>query len=461
MSTKHAEAASRFLQDEASASWHDETLWMVRAKRDKMAQSVPEWESLRDAASALKLYSNSHLDELLPEFERNATKNGAIVHWAKDAAEYREIIGSILEKHGVHHFIKSKSMLSEECELDPYLMERGIDVVESDLGERILQLMHKKPSHIVLPAIHVKKEEIGKLFVKEMGTTPGNNDQTYLTHSARHGLRHCFLEAEAAMTGANFAVASTGDCVICTNEGNADLGASLPNLQITAFGIDKIVPDMQSLGVFTRLLARSATGQPVTAFTAHYRKPKPGAEYHIIIVDNGRSKLISDKGHRQVLNCLRCGACMNTCPVYRRSGGYSYTYFIPGPIGINLGMAADSRKYKDNVSACSLCYSCQNVCPAKIDLADQIYLWRQKLREMGMENKTKHLMSRGMQVIMERPSVFNAALTVAPLVNKLPHFLLHNPLNPWAKHHEMPAFASNSERKEVLEEMKKDEQRKK
>ena len=326
MSTKHSKAAGEFLKNKNMAAWHDETLWMVRAKRDKMSKEVPEWEQLRDAACALKMYSNSHLDQLLQEFEKNALANGAYVYWAKDAGEYCKIIYNILNGHQVKHFIKSKSMLAEECGLNEYLEEKGIEVVESDLGERILQLMHKKPSHIVMPAIHIKKEEIGELFVREMGTEPGNNDQTYLTHAARKNLRQKFIHAEAAMTGANFAVASTGECVVCTNEGNADMGTSQPKLQITAFGLEKIVPDREALGVFTRLLARSGTGQPITSYTSHYRKPRKGGELHIIIVDNGRSQILADPEHVKTLNCLRCGACMNTCPVYRRSGGYSYTY---------------------------------------------------------------------------------------------------------------------------------------
>lgn len=444
MSTKHSKAAETFLKNGSLAAWHDETLWMVRAKRDKMSKAVPEWEHLRDMACAIKMYSNSHLDQLLVEFEKNAKANGAHVYWAKDAEEYCSIVARILEEHQVKHFIKSKSMLAEECGLNEYLEQKGVEVVESDLGERILQLMHKKPSHIVLPAIHVKKEEIGELFVKEMGTEPGNNDQTYLTHAARKNLRRKFIEAEAAMTGANFAVASTGECVVCTNEGNADMGTSQPKLQITAFGMEKIVPDRDALGVFTRLLARSGTGQPITTYTSHYRKPRTGGELHIIIVDNGRSRILGDPDHVKALNCLRCGACMNTCPVYRRSGGYAYTYFIPGPIGINLGMLKDPQQYYDNVSACSLCHSCQNVCPAKVDLADQIYCWRQKLHTLGVASPSKKLMSGGMQFLMERPSLFNMALHHASVANALPHWLVYNSLNDWGKEHEMPVFAKES-----------------
>lgn len=444
MSTKHSIAATKFLKDEKLAAWHNETLWMVRAKRDKLSHSIPEWEHLRDMACAIKQYTNSHLDKLLLQFEENAKANGAIVHWAKDAEEYRQTVYQILKNHHVKHFIKSKSMLAEECELNDFLETKGIETVESDLGERILQLMHKKPSHIVLPAIHIKKEAIGELFVREMGTAPGNNDQTYLTHAARKNLRQKFIHAEAAMTGTNFAVAETGECVVCTNEGNADMGTSQPKLQITAFGLEKIVPDRRSLGVFTRLLARSATGQPITTYTSHYRKPRHGGELHIIIVDNGRTEILANDEHVKTLNCLRCGACMNTCPVYRRSGGYSYTYFIPGPIGINLGMLKQPVTYHDNVSACSLCYSCQNVCPAKVDLADQIYRWRQQLKPLGVANKSKKIMSSGMQFLMERPTLFNLALHEAHVANALPRGIVYNALNDWGKAHEMPVFAKES-----------------
>lgn len=423
-------AAAKHLKDTSRTQWQDETLWIVRGKRDNLSKQIPEWEHLRDAASALKLYSNSHLPELLEQFEANALKNGAIVHWARDAKEYREIIGGILTQHKVKNFVKSKSMLSEECGLVPYLQSLGIDAVESDLGERIIQLMGQKPSHIVLPAIHVKREQVGELFTREMDAEPGNCDPTYLTHTARRNLRKKFLGADAAMTGGNFAVASTGEVVVCTNEGNADIGTSLAPLQIAAFGIDKIVPDRESLGVFTRLLARSATGQPLTTYTTHYSSPREGVEFHIVIVDNGRSRILSDRKHYKLLNCLRCGACMNTCPVFRRIGGHSYSYFIPGPVGTNLGMTADPAKYKDNLSLCSLCHSCSCVCPAKVDIADQIYAWRQDWHT----SRAKHAISGGMSFIMNHPALLDAGLKAAPFgMEVLKAFGLK-----WGKGREMP-----------------------
>ena len=444
MSTTHSIAAASFLNNKENEKWHDNTLWMVRAKRDIQSRTLPEWERLRELASAIKLYSNSHLDTLLEEFEKNALANGAIVHWAKDAKEHNYIVYQIMQQHGAHNLVKSKSMLTEECGMNDYLKQRGIDVIESDLGERILQLMHLPPSHIVLPAIHIKREQISEMMEREMGTEKGNIDPTYLTHAARRSLRENFLRAEVAMTGANFAVATTGEIVTCTNEGNADMATSFPKVYIATMGMEKIVPNRESLGVFTRLLARSGTGQPITAYTSHYRRPTEGQEFHIIIVDNGRSDILANPDHVRTLNCIRCGECMNTCPVYRRSGGYSYSYFIPGPIGINLGMLRDPKQYAGNLSACTLCLSCSNVCPVKVDLGEQIYRWRQELDHLGKANQEKKAISNGMKLLMDRPMLFNTALKFAPLANHLPRALVYSSVNAWGKGREMPQFAKES-----------------
>lgn len=445
MSTKHTEAADRFIANKEQETWHNETLWFVREKRDRMAMVVPEWEQLRDLASKIKLHTITHLDQYVDQFAKKAEANGVIVHWAKDADEHNEIVYSILEKHKAKKLVKSKSMLTEECHMNPYLINKGIDVVESDLGERILQLMNEPPSHIVMPAIHIKRQEVGKLFEEKLHTEKGNSDPTYLTRAARQHLRNEFLTADVGMTGCNFAVAETGDVVVCTNEGNADMGTSIPKVHIVSVGLEKIIPNHKALGVYTRLLARSATGQPVTSYTSHFRKPRTkDGEMHVVIVDNNRSEIAGNLDHIQTLKCIRCGACMNTCPVYRRSGGYSYTYFIPGPIGINLGMLRSPEKYYDNVSACSLCYSCNNVCPAKIDLADQIYKWRQNLDSLGKADKMKKVMSGGMKFIFNHPSLYNTGLKFAPLINISPRFLVYNGLNEWGKGRELPKFASTS-----------------
>lgn len=444
MSTKHAEAATRFISNKKEESWHNETLWMVRAKRDNMAKDVPEWEQLRELSSQIKMHTISHLDKYAEQFAAAAEANGVIVHWAKDDKEHNEIVYKILSDHNAKKLVKSKSMLTEECHLNPYLEQRGIDVVESDLGERILQLDNQPPSHIVMPAIHMTRQEVGKLFEVKLGTEKGNSDPTYLTRAARQHLRNEFMTADVGMTGCNFGVAETGDVVVCTNEGNADMGTSLPKVHIVSMGLEKLIPNHKALSVYSRLLARSATGQPVTSYMSHFRKPREGCEMHIVIVDNGRSEILGNKEHIQTLKCIRCGACMNTCPVYRRSGGYSYTYFIPGPIGINLGMLKNPKEYSDNVSACSLCYSCNNVCPAKIDLADQIYRWRQGLDSLGKADKMKKMMSGGMKFLFTHPSLYKTALSMAPIVNGMPRFMIYNGLNDWGKGRELPKFAKES-----------------
>lgn len=441
MSTDHAKAAARFLKDSAKVDRHDQTFWGVRVKRDHEASMLPEWEALRDASSALKRHTVTHLADYLEQFERHATENGAHVHWARDAREYLETAYDILRSHGVSKVVKSKSMLTEECGLNPYLEARGIDVVETDLGERILQLMHMKPGHIVMPAIHITRQQVSECFQKEMGAEPGNDDPTYLTRCARENLRGDFLTAQAGMTGANFGIAATGDVVVCTNEGNADMSTSVPKLHIVSMGLEKVIPDYRAMGVFHRLLARCGTGQATTVYTSHFRRPRPGGELHIILVDNGRSDIVGNAEHWETLKCLRCGACMNTCPVYRRSSGYSYTYFIPGPIGINLGMLRDARRYSGNVSACSLCCSCDNVCPAEVNLSQQIYLWRQQMGRMGTADPQKKVLSRTMAVIYNHPALYHTALRFAPIVNHLPRRLTGIRLNAWARGREMPQFA--------------------
>ena len=444
MSTRHSKAAKLFLKNGEKAQWQDNTLWGVRVKRDRMAKGLDEWESLRNAASDIKKHTLSHLDIYLEKFASNAEANGVNVHWAKDADEFNAIVLDILQSHDVRKLVKSKSMLTEECEMNPYLEAHGVEVVETDLGERIIQLLDQKPSHIVMPAIHLTQEEVGELFEKELGSEKGNCDPTYLTYCARESLRNEFLTADAGLTGANFGVAETGEIIICTNEGNADMSTSVPKLHIAAMGIEKIIPDHKSLAVFHRLLARSATGQPSTTFTSHFRKPRPGGEMHIILVDNGRSRMLAQEKHWETLKCIRCGACMNTCPVYRRSGGYSYTYFIPGPIGINLGMARDAKKYHDNASACSLCCSCDNVCPAKVNLSEQIYSWRQELKSFGKAPMTKEMMSRGMKTVFDRPVLYDMALKCSPLINAAVKCSQAASLHLWGKGRNLPEFAKES-----------------
>ena len=380
---QHSEAATIFNKDVERVNWHDETLWFVREKRDKAAHQMPEWELLRETASKIKNNVLSNINNYLIEFEANALKNGIIVHWAADGEEHNKIVHSIMQKHGVKQMVKSKSMLTEECHLNEYLAQNGIDVIDTDLGERIVQLRNEPPSHIVLPAIHLKKQDVSETFNEHLGTEKGNNDPQYLTEAARLHLRDKFLTRKVALTGVNFAIAETGEIVVCTNEGNADMGVHLADVHIACMGFEKIIPQRKHLGVFLRLLARSATGQPITTFSSHFKKPRAGAEMHIVIVDNGRSTQLGRPDFRNSLKCIRCGACMNTCPVYRRSGGHSYHTAVAGPIGSILAPNLDMAKNADLPFASTLCGSCTNVCPVKIDIHDQLYKWRQVLVKAG------------------------------------------------------------------------------
>ena len=283
MSTEHAKKAAIFNKNREKTTWHDLTFWSVRMKHDAVAHQLPEWEDLRQHASDIKRHTITHLADYLEAFTSNLESRGVIVHWANDADEFNAIVYDILKSHGVKKMVKSKSMLTEECQMNPYLIDRGIDVVETDLGERIIQLLGQKPSHIVMPAIHLTREEVGRMFEeKGISQEKGNYDPTYLTRCARHHLREEFVEADAGMTGCNFGVAKTGDIVVCTNEGNADMTTSIPKLHIVSMGIEKLVPDYASLAVFQRLLCRCGTGQPTTTYTSHFRQARPGGEMHVV-----------------------------------------------------------------------------------------------------------------------------------------------------------------------------------
>ncbi len=443
--SKHAQKSKEFLKDELRVDWHNQTLWMIRQKRDRAAEAVPEWEDLRSKASQIKEHILSNLDAYLLQFEEEATKNGAIVHWAKDADEFNNIMLQLIQSHNATRIVKSKSMLTEECGLNHFLEAKGLEVVDTDLGERIIQFRHEPPSHIVVPAIHLKKEEIGETFHEKIGTPAGASDPQFLTQAARVHLRNKFHSAQIAITGVNFAVADTGTVVVCTNEGNADMGVQTASVQIHCVGIEKLLPRQQDLGIFTRLLARNATGQAVTTYTSHYRKPKPGGEMHIVIVDNGRSQHLGSSLHQSSLKCIRCGGCMNTCPVYRRSGGFSYGYVIPGPIGSILAPLKDMKKYQDLAFASSLCGSCTDVCPVKIDIHQQLYRWRQEMTEQKAVPFIKRTVMQVTGGVLASNFMYNTAGKMARWgVRNMPRQLLYLPVNAWGKGRELPEAPKES-----------------
>lgn len=433
MKVNVAKNAARFIAEDAiHEKEHDKNLWNARIKRDLIAATVPEWDELKELASQIKEHTLSALDHYLEEFAKNAEARGAVVHWARDGQEHNEIVYSILETKKVNEVIKSKSMLQEECGMVPFLEKRGITVTESDLGERIQQLDHEPPAHIVMPAIEKTTEDIAKIFAENIGTDPHNHDPESLAEAMRNNARPRFLRAGAGLTGANFAIAETGSFVVCTNEGNADIGASVPALHIASIGIEKVLPRVEDLGIFIRLLSRSALGTPATQYTSHFTGPRKGGELHLILTDNGRSQRLGTDDFWHSLKCIRCGACMNTCPVYRRSGGLAYESTYSGPIGIILSPTFDLKKYSELPFHSTLCGSCSLVCPVKIDIADQIYKWREVVVKEGYLPLDRRMAFAAAGKVFARPSLFRTAENfgkkVLPVV---PDFLIYSKLNPW------------------------------
>ena len=440
----HPQEAAAFIRDAEKTQWHDETLWAIRKKRDQVSKTIPEWESLRETASQIKDHVLEHLGDYLEEFEQKASENGIQIHWAKDAEEHNQLVLQIIQKTNSSYIVKSKSILTEECHLNPYLEKNGIEVVDTDLGERIVQFLDQPPSHIVLPAIHLRKREISELFHDKLLTEKGNEDPHYLTQAARIHLREKFLQAKVAITGVNFAVAETGEFVVCTNEGNADMGVHLADTHIACMGIEKIIPRRKDLGVFLRLLARSATGQPITNYNSHFRSPSQGKEIHLILLDNGRTAQLKREKFRNSLKCIRCGACMNTCPIYRRSGGYSYGSTVPGPIGSILSPGKDLKKHSTLPFASTLCGSCTDVCPVKINIHEQLYEWRQEITKANPK-WAKSLSMKLASGIFKSPLAYRFSGSIMrKAIQTLPNSLIYHPLNTWGKQRDLPKVPAES-----------------
>jgi L-lactate dehydrogenase complex protein LldF len=447
----HAEASSKFIAATSHIEFHDKRLWDLRQKRDTESQALPEWEQLRELASAIKAHTLTNLADYLEQFERNATANGMVVHWARDAAEHNQIVHDILSQRGVTLLVKSKSMLTDECEMRPYLEQRGVTIVETDLGERIQQLDDEPPSHIVVPAVHKLRADVAEVFGRTIGTDPTNHDVHYLAESQRQHTRSYYLAAGAGMTGANFAVAETGSFVVCTNEGNADLSANLPPLHIASIGIEKLIPKVEHLGVFVRMLSRSALGSPITQITSHFRAPRAGTQMHVVLVDNGRSERLGMADFWYSLKCIRCGACMNTCPVYRRSGGLSYGATYSGPIGVIIDPTFNLRKYSSLPFASTMNGSCTNVCPVKINIHEQIYKWRQIIAERRQLPMVKKEAMRVAGKILGSPRLYRMAVEAAAAgIDHLPRFMIYNPFNAWGRQREVPGAPAQTFRQWYL-----------
>jgi L-lactate dehydrogenase complex protein LldF len=342
------------------------------------------WQALREQAHRIKQFSIAHLDSLLEEFERQFTARGGTVLWARTADEGARLFLDVCRKHGATSVVKGKSMLSEELELNARLSAAGIEPVETDLGEYIVQLAGQRPSHIIGPALHLSRREIGELFSRKLAI-PFDDDPSHLSEIARLRLRERFLKSAVGMTGANFAIAETGTVVVVENEGNGALSALAPPVHITVMGIEKVIPRLDDLVVFLHLLARAATGQKLSAYTHHFLGPITGRAAYCIIVDAGRTRLLADPGTRESLACIRCGACLNVCPIYRRAGGWAYGWVYPGPIGSVITprmLGVDDAGELPFVS--TLCGACADECPVKIALPNQLVHLRQTAVSAGV-----------------------------------------------------------------------------
>jgi L-lactate dehydrogenase complex protein LldF len=417
---------------------------------------LPEWEDLRQAASDIRQHTLENMDYYLEKLNTAVQQAGGNIHWAEDASEAQKIILQISKDHQVRTVVKAKSMATEEIGLNHALQEAGIRTIETDLGEYIIQLAGIGPSHIIVPAVHMKKEEIASLFHEKLGVD-APPDPLILTSIAREKLRQEFLQADMGITGANFLVADTGTLVMVTNEGNGRMVTTLPELHVAVVGIDKVVPDMQTLAVLLKLLARSATGQKLSTYTQFITGPRKsefenGArEFHLIMLDNGRSRILQDPIGREVMKCIRCGCCLNVCPVYKSVGGYAYGWFISGPIGaIFSPQILGTQVARELPFSSSLCGACVEVCPVKIPITKILLHLRHRVVEGDLASNPSspriiRLSARLGQIVLRTPWLYRIGTRLLPVllwpfqhqgwIEKLPP-----PLNRWTKVRPLPAF---------------------
>jgi L-lactate dehydrogenase complex protein LldF len=381
----------------------------IRAKRARVVGEVPDWAELRAAGAAIKDATLARLDEHLLRLEAEVTARGGTVHWARDAAEANRIVTDLVRATGADEVVKVKSMATQEIGLNEALAAAGIAAWETDLAELIVQLGDDTPSHILVPAIHRNRAEIGEIF-RRSGLDPASDDPAALAEAARTHLRQKFLTARVAVSGANFAVASTGTLAVVESEGNGRMCLTLPRTLITVMGIEKLVPTWRDLEVFLQLLPRSSTGERMNPYTSMWSGAVEGQDFHLVLLDNGRTAVLADPDGRSALRCIRCSACLNVCPVYERTGGHAYGSVYPGPIGAVLspqltGVAANpSLPY-----ASSLCGACYDACPVAIDIPTMLV----HLREQVPHPAGERAVMRAAAVAMGSPRRWAAALRAA------------------------------------------------
>jgi len=419
---------------------------------------LPQWEELRQIGSDIRQHTMENLDVYLTSLESAVLSAGGHVHWAETGEDARQIVLRIAKENNVKTIVKSKSMATEEIHLNHALEEAGIESLETDLGEYIIQLAGTGPSHIIVPAVHLTKEEIAALFSKHLGID-APSDPIELARIARETLREKFLSAQMGISGGNFLIAETGTLVMVTNEGNGRMCTTMPELHVAVVGIDKVVPDWESLTVFLKLLARSATGQKLSTYTQFISGPRHDdgefgpKEFHLVLLDNGRSTVLKDPVGRDVLKCIRCGACANVCPIYKNVGGFAYGSFISGPIGAILSpQMLGTEAARELPYASTLCGACADVCPVKIPIPTILRHLRRRVAEG--DEFSKPTISRPLRGIAAFASIalawnwiYRFGARMLPIIN--PFFRrdgwLTNmpfPLSRWTKIRPLPAFSS-------------------
>ncbi len=425
----------------------------IRAKRAQVVAELDDWSELRDAGAVIKDEVMANLGRYLVDLEREVTARGGVVHWARDANEANEIIVELVRATSATEVVKVKSMVTQEIGLNEALEGAGISAVETDLAELIVQLGNDWPSHILVPAIHRNRSEIRDIFVAEMdGVDPAlDDDPAHLAEAARHYLRAKFLGARVAISGANFAVAETGTLCVVESEGNGRMCLSLPRTLITVMGIEKLVPTWRDMEVFLQLLPRSATGERMNPYTSMWTGAVEGQEFHLVLLDNGRTATLADPDGRSALRCIRCSACLNVCPVYERVGGHAYGSIYPGPIGAVL--SPQLTGVGDNNSlpfASTLCGACLEVCPVKIDMPSMLVHLRTRAvdgrREQSRLPSLESVAMWSLANTMSSPWRWKAALAVLRRGGVITRFSralrrIHGPWRGWVTYRDLPALA--------------------
>lgn len=400
---------------------------VIQAKRARVVGEMPDWQQLREAGKQIRQHTMENLDYYLEEFERNCTKAGGVVHWARDAAEAKQIVTALVKASGSNEVIKIKSMTTEEIHLNQALEAAGIRAYETDLAELIIQLGHDQPSHIVVPALHKNRQQIREIFQREMNLPELGDKPQDLADAARRFLREKFLRVKTGVSGANFLIAETGGVCIVESEGNGRMCLTLPETLITVAGIDKVLPRWQDLEVVLQLLPRSATGErmnPYNSIWTGVRKGDGPQTFHVVLMDNARTEVLADAEGRQTLNCIRCGACQNACPVYRQTGGHAYGSVYAGPIGAILTPQLQQMHHAQSLPyASSLCGACYEVCPVKINIPEVLIHLRNKVVEQKSVFDPEALAMKTMAMIFRSERRFRAAqrmgrIAETPLVRK-------------------------------------------